>query len=41
MNDRSPIMAEANKIIDELTVELLIAPLGSEFITSGNPVFKL
>ncbi|MBE1556876.1 DUF4238 domain-containing protein [Sporosarcina limicola] len=41
LNDRGPIIVEANKIINELTVELLIAPLDTEFITSDNPVCRL
>lgn len=41
LNNRGPIIVEANKIIDELTVELLIAPMDAEFITSDNPVCRL
>lgn len=41
LNRRGPIMAEANKMINESTIELLIAPVDVEFITSDNPVCRI
>ncbi|MFJ7890399.1 DUF4238 domain-containing protein [Lysinibacillus xylanilyticus] len=38
-NEKGPIFLAAEKIYNEMVIELLVPPSGSEFITSDNPIF--